>query len=643
MPTKPAKSEFRLTENFLSGYQDKLDPTEAPSGSAASLSKNFSLGDDGKWVTRPGSEYLGTKDTLTGDTTSSGRLRRRDGTEIPVVAYGTRTKYLHPLQHTVNVSPGVVTGTPDWALLEVGFTDGQQFGFASSDLSTSANNNLVMCNAAEAYRIWNGAIDIVSTWTSNSITTASSTGLAAGLFGASGTIVLSNGSDYRNFAYTSITSSTFNGVTPDPNNGLVGGTALSAGMAITQIPTQYASNPKGNVLLSTDNARILVANTLNSTTSLVGGGQVYGSKTNDPTDFTFSTPRVATDGFVLNISEGGGTVTGMVQQENINYILKPSTIKRLTFSQDGDDVVQIQSLSSYDDKTSGDDGSISALSVFRGDNSVIYVTPNNVVHSIRRVERVDYPLALPISDAIKDTTDVAVFDSETAGISWKGRIFISTKKNSDSSINDMLLIYNERYQCWETPTEGWNISSFFVSGGNLYGTLANSPDVIQLWTGTSDFVYPTEVDIPINAELRTNRETFGSKVERKTFDKFYIEGEMLQTGTVTFSVQYNENGDVRSGTLQGTESGFFYTPAAVGGFGTEPFGVDTFGPSGPDVASSTDPVRFRLILTTTEIPFYNYQFRVTTSSYFKLIAYGPNVSLSKFVQPAAIYKAMGST
>lgn len=635
------EEKFLLEEVFTSGFQDKLQKDEVPPGSAIAGSRNFTLDDDGKWMTRMGTTYLGglAPSGITGGCTSAGRLRRRDGTEIPVIAHGTQTRYLHPDPGLTNASTD-----PDWVLFQEGFTDGAQFGFAVNDISSDNLNKLIFCNARENYRIWNGAVDVYSTCTATTITTASSSGLASGLFTPTGSIIVSrypDSNDIVTFTYTGIAASTFTGVSPNPQNGFGPGDPFIGGEAITQAPVEYPSAPKGNVLLCTNNARALVANVLNATTNEPGGGQVYGSQIDNPGDFTFSSPRDPGDGFIVSYSQGGGTVTGLSQKENLNYVFKPETIQTLAFSTDGEDFVIQQPLTSYDERTSADEGAVSALAVFRAENTIVFVTPTNTINTVNRVQNIDYPQTLPISDAIKDTVDVCVFDSQTAGVGYRGRMYIACKSSNLVAINDLVLVYNLRYRAWEAPMTGLSIAAWFVYQTNLYGCLATSPDVVQLLTGTTDFNDGETVGVPIEAELALRRQNYGFRDKRKVFDQYYIEGEMDESGDALFTFTYDEGETVRQGQLLGTESGFFFADTTEGAFGLDPFGIETFG---PEIIPGTDVIarKFRIILTTKELPFYTLSMTVTTSSYFKLIAHGPNARLTSFQKPKTVYKIMST-
>lgn len=634
---------FLLEELFTSGHQDKLQPDEVPSGASVAPSYNFTIDDDGKWMTRTGTKYLGTLANtafIIGGGTSSSRLRRRDGVEIPVICNGTQTRYLNPDQNRDPLNP-TEPGTPDWVLFQEGFTAGSVFGFATNDLSTDNLNKLVMCNARQNYRIWSGAIDVLSSWTSapNTITTASSTGLADGLFTPTGTIIISNKIRQREFDYTGITGSTFTGVTPDPNTGFGGGNLFVGGEGITQKPVEYPSAPKGNVLLCTNSARVLVANVLNSTTDEPGGGQVYGSAIDDPSDFSFGSPRQPGEGFIASYAQGGGTITGLSQKENVNYIFKPETIQLMSFTTDGEDFVIQQPLTSYDERTSADEGAVGALAVFRSENTIIFVSPTNTINSVNRIQNIDYVQTLPISDAIKDLVDICVFDAQTAGIGYRGRMYIACKSSSQVDINDTVLVYNQRYRCWESPIVGLSIASWFVYNQNLYGCLATTPDVIQMIVGTTDFQSTTSPGQPIDALLTLGVRNYGTRDKRKEFDQYYIEGEMSEAGNAIFAFSYDSGAEVRQGQLQGTEEGFFFSDESDGEFGLVPFGIETFGPE-VIPGSDTSIRRFRIILTTVPRPFYTLAFAIQTASYFKLIAHGPNARLSTFQKPKSVLKAM---
>lgn len=610
------KPPFALEQKFTAGFQTKLRSNEVPAGACLDGSQNFIVDDDGKYRTRPGSAYLGTSDTSnTNAGTSAGRLARRDGVEIPVIAHDTQLRYYHP-------------SLLDWAILQTGFTTGLQFSFTPNDRNSDTANRLCIANGTDSYRIWRGNTAVVSSWTINTIVVTGSTTLANLLFPAAGSISV-NGIE---FAYVGIAGQTFTGVTPDPT-----GTAIAANDPICDLPVSYGSAPKFQIGLATDNARVMGAGGNIGSGGAIGGGQIVGSKTNDPTDFTFSTPRVATDGFTLNVTEGGGKVTGLIQFEEYYAIFKNKTIKKLAFSQDGDDLIQLFPLLSYDEKTS-DIGSVAWKAVFRAGNQILFISPINAIQSLQRVERIDFPVAVPLSDPIKPTVEDCLFDSTSVGIGWRGRAFIACKSSDEVSNNDIVLVYNFIYNCWESPITGIPVADFFVYGGNLYALLNTGPNVVKLWTGIRDFTTALSMGITIDHVLNLKDNDYGDRSAVKEAKQFYIEGEMDEAGSVIFTLT-PEDGNARTCTLTGTESGVFEVTDTSGTFGDEEFAAETFGPSessGEDAGRRT----FRVIFTAPRILFQEIALSCRTSNYFKLLSNGPRVTLSRVQHKLARKRAL---
>jgi hypothetical protein len=611
MPAKkipPAMPEygFALASNFLSGFQQKLQEDELKSGSSTSGSKNFILDDDGKWRTKYGTRYFGRKSTYSNTCTSSAVLHRRDGVDIPVVFTGTYSLYLHP-------------DYDDWTALEFDLSDSSTWGTCPTESTTQNMNLLAMGSGNDEYRIWNGATGLVDSATSNTITLQEATTCAARGFTATGDLSIE--SVY--YAYTGLSGNTFTGVTPDPT---VNGAVQNAGVA--QKPVSYPSAPYGNILLAGLGQRVII--TRINASGMTGGGQIYGSHIDDPTDFTFSATRVAGEGFLVNVTQSGGRITGACQFEDGYLVWKGSYICKITIDQN--DIVYQRPFLNYDEKLGGDEGCVSAGSVFRLGSDVFFVSPTATVNSVRRVQSVDYPKSLPISDPIKAFMETLTMDTYINGCGWRGRAYFFFPTDG------VTLVYDARYGCWCPPTYGYSIISSFVNEGKLYGTLKDSPNILELWTGDMDLATDDEVGIPIYGELFLDRANFGDREKRKIFDRYYIEGEMDDNGTATFEWQFDENGTVLSGSLQGTETGFFFIPSSTEGFGDSSFGEEPFG--GEETSpSATGKRKFRIKITFKPRSFHNCQFRVKTGNYFKLISHGPNVMVSKKRDQPSIFKA----
>lgn len=592
------------TNVHTSGYLDKMQQDELPAGSATVGSFNFVLDKDGKWTTRAGTKYLGTKSVDTGGCTSVAKIARRDGVEIPVVFYGTKSKILHP-------------DTLDWTILESTYTTGLIFGKAMGEKTTDNVNKLIFGNGTDSYRIWDGITGTVSSVTATTIVLTGATTLANRGFTATGSIS-DKGVAY---AYTGLSGSTFTGVTPNPV-GLV-----LANDAIASLPIANAGLPVGNVFTSYSGRIVMFQK---PAAAVFGGGSIVGSKQGLYDDFTFSSPRVASEGYQLMMQEGGGSGTAMVQFEGGIACFKQNAVSLHYTSQDQSDYPVIKPLLPYDDTLSGHVGNVSVKgTAFALKNQIFFVSPRKVINSLQRVQNVDYPQALPFSDRIQNTCDGMTWDTLSCGVGYNYLAIFCGKANKTDLVANKILIYDQRFDAWWTPITGIEASSFFVYGGDLYATLGNSPDVVKLFTGANDYATGAIVGNPINATLVLERQNYGKKSEQKKSQRLWLEGWMSKSGTATVSLSFNENGAVYVGTLKGTQDQFFFDLGVGGTFGLEGFGAETFGGIWQPTSNLPDGVgHFRILFNHPPTSFFNIQLAISTSSYFKLLSSAPDTHIS---------------
>lgn len=371
-------------------------------------------------------------------------------------------------------------------------------------------------------------------------------------------------------------------------------------------PTAYAANPKGNILHITDNARMIVAGVPTSPAA------IYVSKTNDPTDFTFSTPRVATDGAIINV---GKTITGIAQLADKIYWLTRKLIGWLRFTQiagysGGSDLIEIRPEAETDDI-----GSTNQQAVLKWDNKVLFVAYNNMIKDLGSlVQHATYQIEY-IGDRIKPELEDTVMTS-ACGIVYKNKAYIACKKNSNSTYNDRLFIYDLIAQQWESPVN-LNINCFLVANGNLYYGHSINPEVYQLEVenlhsdsyndGTNSNLYP------IHCVAKSWRENFELPADLKCLYDIYIEGTIKKGTTITFKIYKNEDGI--SGTSQGTidsnDTDIIFSPTINNVFSLHKFSTQklatNFNSSGNDY--------FRLYLTPDiGTDFYNLQWEFSSNA-----------------------------
>ena len=569
-------AKWVLFEKF-SGYNTKSDPQKIDPG-ANPVGQNTYINDGDRISTRDfGYEIFpaGIDENVSGTpVTSLYTFRLRNGTNIMLRSYDTKLEY-----YSDKIG--------QWEQLKDGFTANQKFGFADHNTNLDQTSYVYFCNAVENYQRWTGNIaeltsNVVAGTTTLNVDTTT-------LWPSTGTTTYCG----VTVAYTSKTTTTL---------AIASSTIdCASGRGVAQAPQEYPAAPKGNILMVM-NTRMFVSGVASSTQAL------FYSKIADATDFTFTSPRTAGDGGIINMPEGGGGITGLAQDEGALYAFKRNMIKSVIFSTDENDLPTIKPVKPYDNK-SQTVGAVSSKAIFAGGNGIFFITPNNEIMHLARLEYIDYPQVKPISDSIKPTVDTIDF-SNASGIYWKNKAYFSVKQNSNSVQNDVILVYDTTRDSWESPIIGINVNDWTISKfaelEDLYFGSSFSLDVYKINNQPLDNGYG------FSANWRSREETFGLPWSQKTADNFYIEGYIDDNTQITVSVLLDEDGFTQkySKTYTGNESNnkFRYNSIAYNLFGFNPFGYERFG-SNPDF---TTKKKFRMYIPLRRVPFYSAQVEIAS-------------------------------
>lgn len=499
------------------GWNNRVDSPKAP---GLLTMQNAIITDRGGVAVRPGTELLGAEDNSGTACTSLFTAKRRDGTNILLRAAGTVLEYYNSLNKT-------------WSTLKNGFTNGQTFGFANQNINTDAIDYLYFCNATEAYQRWTMAFDATTstvtlgdtiipvhstldpsvyysgtassvtstkitmpanTWaanvwnsgfyvritsganagdvspisntTDNQITFATITGLAGTptfeirrlKFPATGSIIDGNGTIT---AYTQIVS--------DSSLPVASAPAMVSGLSIAVIPQELWSNscPRGNIL-KTMFEIMLVAGVREHPTT------VYRSKLASAADFTYSSPRLAGEGDVIEFPDEGDKIYDLSVREDQVEVFKDSNIYDLTFTQDSNDLAQKKTR--VNSPLIGTKGR-----TFRMGDDIVFVSPAKEVTSLSRVALRDQQpqrtnIAWPIKNAIRNYDFTSV-----RGWTFKNYTVIAAKETSNSNTNDKVLVYDNNLQKWIGE---WNIpaADFAIYNNELYFASSASKEVYKMFT-----------------------------------------------------------------------------------------------------------------------------------------------------------------
>jgi len=591
------------------GYQTKKDPQKIDRG-ANPVGQNTFINDGDRISVRDfGYEIFPDSDARDSSPTSSISLhtfRKRDGTNILLHTYDDELAYY-------------AEKIGRWERLKDGYAVGSEFGFADHNTNSDQTSYVYFGNAVQDYSRWTGNIAKLT-----SAVTSTATSLLVDdttLFPASGTVEVCGNA----LSYTSKTATSFQ---------IAAATSTCAsGRGVAQVPQTFSAGPKGNILIAL-NTRMFVAGVTSSTQA------VFYSKVADASDFTFAATRVATEGGIINMPEGGGGIVGMAVDEEVLYVFKRNIIKSVTFTQDADDLPLVKPVKPYDNK-SQTVGAVSRKSIFSGGNGIFFITPNNEIMNLSRVEQVDYPQVTPISDSISNTTDGMNFASST-GVYWKNNAYFAVKANNDSSNNDTVLIWDGQNRLWHSPVIGlavneWSIAKF-GNDEDLYFAEATQPNVHKINSTGIDDLYG------ITSNWRSREETFGAPELLKSIDNFYVEGYIDDNTEISVSLLFDEDGftQIYTGTFTGNESSdkYRYTSSDFNLFGFNPFGFERFGNN--EDASGKKKFRIYFGNGVRRIPFYSIQVEFASDSdnqQYEILQYAFHVMQEPQDTKKSIYKS----
>ena len=548
-----------LISNYTGGKNtveeaDELDITEARQCLNVNLKRQRGV------QPREGATVLGTYSTTANPVKSSETMQHPYGGERPIRSSGTVTEALNEF-----------LATPDYVTLETGFTTGQVFGFANGD------KHLYMCNGVEIIRKWTGATAIVdgdnladTILTFQEVTDNRGTVLDSaaklGFTSTGGTVIFADG-----------TTKTYSGISGLTLTGLTGLTALSLadGASVVEVPISsgFTSAPIGNILLVKD-ARLMVSGVKTTPTIL------YGSKIGDATNFGFSSPAVADDGFALNF--WGHIISSLADRATNLDVMSENGSQKLSFTKltsSSDTVLTVPAIDGHTFKGYAL-GAISQKSTLGLNFDTIFTSKEIGLRRLSRAvaDEVDKPESLTgnIEDDFKD------YELDDPAIGTINQQIHLALKSSDKLGGNNTMILKDMRSGFIGTFEGLNASSFFNYDNKLYYGDSYTKNCWEMYNGEySDYNGTDYFDYIFR--WRSKMFNYGVPEHFKELGYVWIEGYILPSTTATFTA-YLETDDGITEVLLATIKG---TDAYVRKTSSSAFGLTKFGESG--LAAGKEP------------------------------------------------------
>lgn len=602
------KTKWEIRSVFP-GFHTKRDPSKTPPG-ACIAGQNVTFTDGDRISVRElGYETYPSTTSISAATTkvqSIRTFRRRDGEQILMRNQSDKLQFFDET-------------TTAWVQIESGFTAGFRFGYAEANINTDQQSYIYLCNADQPYARWTGAHSHLTTAVTPSDTSVVVVD-ATDFPQPTGTIVIAGIKSY----YSSRTSTTFS------LTDTVGATA-AIGSVVCAGLHNFSTAPRGNILIANDN-RIWMAGITSTLAAVYFSG--YGDAT-DWVGASLVTDSTADSPGIFNLAEGGGPVNGMAFDENATYIIKRNLIYKATLS---DSLYSITPLKSFDGKSQTTGG---LSEPFAGENGMFFITPDKKIYHLTRVENVDVPQLVPVSDPIKATVEDLHFE-KARGIVFEDKAFIACS-SAKGRENDRVLIYDIVNRLWHTPVTGWNVTDWAIYKKTI-GT--ESDDELFFASNNSLNVFKvTNVPVDGAGEVEANgtmtQETFGMPAQRKYIDNFFVEGYIDQDTTLTITLLFDDGGYTQSlsATIKGTDTAYLFTGDGTNPFGANPFGYDVFGSS----TEGTSLKKFRIYTKNTlrDIPFYSLSCKLSSdgsNQRWAVINYGFKVGVYSQEEARTLYK-----
>lgn len=398
------------------------------------------------------------------------------------------------------------------------------------------------------------------------------------------------------------------------------GYSFTAGALVVQVVRTNANKPASgfiNDVIRTLENHVYVGSH--------GSSVVYMSKSTAFDDFTFSSPRLATDGwqFVMDDFLVGfeTNIAGDSGKESMVFFAGNDWLYRVAFVDIADaSIAQVASIKPI--IVASGQGAISQELIAKVKNSIIYINASNELLELGSVENITTVQQTPLSDPIKPDFLAADFTGGSIRF-WRNNLYVFAA----ASARTFILAFREdekgTRRFWQPPQLlPVGLSSDY--DGNLIGHSATAEESFTLFDGTTDN------GLPISFKAYFAYNNHGAREKLKNFNLYFSELYMTANTIVrhTLAFEYLAAKGTKTFEYLGSQTDFIFTPnpgASIGinNLGTSPLGIP--------LTVVPDFLKYRRFKKMVPLDYFEFQSQYECDeidSQFQILCHGPNTTLS---------------
>lgn len=383
--------------------------------------------------------------------------------------------------------------------------------------TTENVDEMIFVEGTDNLHEWNGAVAVVASITGTTITKAGTSTFAQSRFYTSANKVVVCVRTGTEYTYTGgETTTTLTGIAD--TTGIVAGDILVQKVISTD--NKPASGRNNHTIFSFEN-QICVGS--------FDDDEIFISKSTDYADFTYSTPRVATEGGLLTLdgpSRGFGSVGSYLIAFAGNSSIFRANYEQITVSTTLAETLKVKRLD-----TGINQGSMGPDSVVSAGNAIMYFSNEPAIRFIQNPDNISSLDPKTFSNPIKPDFDAE--DWTNAKAIWhKNALWITAPNNSHLYGLQFREDADGKVRRFWQPPQILPIDPLSIIDGALYGHsnvviesyLLFDPDALSDVVANATAGDP-DGKVPINAIAKFAYQSYGKRAQLKTFDEYYVEGE----------------------------------------------------------------------------------------------------------------------